>query len=83
MKFNAQTATAFARLAVVLVVSIAAVFGWALDADLVFNIILSALGVVGMIWGLWWKNNNVTEPAQEAQLLLDELRSAQHVRTDG
>lgn len=75
MKFNSQTAIAFARLLVVLIVSVAAAFGWALDADLAFNIVASALGVIGMMWGLWWKNNNVTEPAQEAQLLLDELKA--------
>lgn len=82
MKFNAQTATAFARLLVVLAVSVAAAFGWVLDADIVFNIVLSALGVIGMVWGLWWKNNNITEPAQEAQLLLDELKTAKHAKTD-
>lgn len=88
MRFNAETATAFARLVVVLAVSVAAAFGWALDADLAFNIVASALGVIGMMWGLWWKNNNVTEPAQEAQLLLDELKAnakvegAKHAASD-
>lgn len=78
MKFNTETAVAFARLVVVLVVSVAAVFGWAVDADLAFNVVASAIGVIGMIWGLWWKNNNVTEPAQEAQALLDKLKGAKH-----
>ena len=40
MKFNTETAVAFARLVVVLVVSVAAVFGWAVDADLAFNLYL-------------------------------------------
>lgn len=75
MKFNAETALAFARLISTLAVSVVAAFGWALDFNLVFNIVASALGVIGMTAGLWWKNNNVTEPAQEAQLLLDEIKA--------
>lgn len=70
---NSQTIVAFARLAVTLILSVAAVFGWALDWGLVYNVIVSALGLAMLLWS-WWKNNNVTQAAQEAQLLLDEIK---------
>lgn len=70
---NSQTIVAFARLAVTLVLSVAAAFGWALDWGLVYNVIVSALGLAMLTWA-WWKNNNVTEAAQESQLLLDEIK---------
>lgn len=72
-ELNSQTVVAFARLAVTLVLSVAAVFGWALDGGLVYNVIVSALGLAMLVWA-WWRNNNVTEAAQEAQLLLDEIK---------
>lgn len=70
---NSQTIVAFARLAVTLILSVAAVFGWALNWELVYNVIVSALGLAMLVWA-WWRNNNVTEAAQEAQLLLDEIK---------
>ena len=74
VQFNAETWSAFARLAVTLIVSVATVFGWTLDANLILNILLSAGAICLMVRALWWKNNNVTEAAQEAQLLLDEIK---------
>ena len=73
-ELNSQTIIAFARLAVTLILSVAAVFGWALDWSLTYNVIVSALGLAMLFWA-WWKNNNVTEAAQEAQLLLDEIKA--------
>ena len=74
VQFNAETWSAFARLIVTLIVSVATVFGWSLDANLILNILLSAGAVILIIRMLWWKNNNVTEAAQEAQKLLDEIK---------
>lgn len=74
MVLNSQTAVAFARLVVTLLVSVAATFGWTLDAQLWLNIVLSAASVILFVI-TWWKNNNVTEAAQEAQKVLDELKS--------
>lgn len=71
---NSQAYIAFGRLLAVLIVSVAAVLGWKFDANLILNIILSALGVYGMARELWWTNNNVTKAAQEAQLLLNEIK---------
>lgn len=78
MVFNSQTAVAFARLFVTLLISVASGFGWALDADILLNIVLSAASVALFI-GIWWKNNNVTEAAQEAQKVLDELKNGETV----
>lgn len=73
MTFNSQSAVAFARLIVTLAVSVGATFGWTLDAELWLNIILSTVAVILFAWS-WWKNNNVTEAAQEAQQVLDEIK---------
>lgn len=68
------TLAAFARLVVTLVVSVAAVAGYALDSGLVFNIVFSALAIACILW-TWWKNNNVTKAAQQAQQYLNDLKS--------
>lgn len=73
MEFNSQSAIAFARLLVTLAVGVATVFGWTLDAELWLNIILSIAGVVLFAYS-WWKNNNITSAAQEAQEVLNEIK---------
>ena len=70
---NDGTLAAFARLVVTLVVSVAAVAGYALDSGLIYNIVFSALALACILWS-WWKNNNVTKDAQQAQLYLNELK---------
>lgn len=73
MQFNSQTAVAFVRLLVSLAAGVASTFGWTLDADLWLNITLSFAAVVLFAYS-WWKNNNITAAAQEAQEVLDELK---------
>lgn len=70
---NSERLMAFVRLIVPLIVGAAAMFDWAVDADLMMNIAMSVLALVSFVW-TWWKNNNVTEAAQEAQKLLDEIK---------
>lgn len=72
-EFNSQTATAIARLVVTVIATCAATFGWTFDAETWFNIALSivALALLGYTW---WKNNNVTYAAQEAQKVLDSIK---------
>ncbi len=72
--YDDGTLAAFARLVVTLVVSVAAVVGYALDSGLVFNIVFSALAIACILW-TWWKNNNVTKAAQLAQRYLNDLKS--------
>lgn len=76
MEFNSQTAIAFARLLVSLALSVCTFFGWALDADFLFNIILTAVTLILFIY-TWWKNNNVTIAAQESQLVLNQIKQAE------
>lgn len=74
MEFNKETGIAFARLIVTFAVCVAAVFGWTLDYELWLNIVISAIAIICMVRGLWWKNNNLTKAAQEMQKELDEMK---------
>lgn len=70
---NKETAFAVAKLIAPLVCSLAATFGWSLDANLVFNIVISIFAVVLFVYA-WWANNNVTEAAQLSQQVLEGLK---------
>lgn len=73
MEFNKETLIAFVRLLVSVILGVGTVAGWSLDADLVFNILVS-IAAFGSFVYTWWKNNNVTKAAQTAQGWLDELK---------
>lgn len=73
VQFNAESIIAVVRFVLPLAMGVASTFGWTIDADLWLNITLSFIAVVLFAW-TWWKNNNVTEAAQEAQKLLDEIK---------
>lgn len=61
-----DTVIAFVRLAAMGITSAAAMLGFAIDADLAYNMATVLLFVTATLWG-WWKNNNVTAAASEAQ----------------
>lgn len=48
--------------------------GIAMDADLVYCVLLGIAGIASTVW-TWWKNNNVTEAAQTAQQFLDAIKA--------
>ena len=48
--------------------------GIALDADLVYCVLLGVAGIASTVW-TWWKNNNVTEAAQTAQQFLNAIKA--------
>lgn len=73
IEFNSQTAVAIGRLIVTILASIAATLGWSFDADLWLNVFLSILSVVLLAYS-WWKNNNITLAAQEAQNVLSNIK---------
>lgn len=73
MEINSQTATALCRLAVAIAANVCAAAGWAFDTELWMNLALSAASLV-VLGYVWWKNQNVTEAAQEAQRTLDYLK---------
>ncbi len=70
---NTERIVAIARLACTLAASVAAGFGIALDADALFVGVACVTAAGCYAWS-WWKNNNVTQAAQEAQKVLDEIK---------
>ena len=71
---NMERAKAIATIVVTAVVNIANVCGYAMDADTWINAVLSVLSAISIVWS-WWKNQNVTFEAQQAQLVLNELKN--------
>ena len=68
-----QTIMAFIRLACMLIATGCTMFGIAVDADALFVGAMLVVSVVVYIW-VWWKNNNVSKAATEAQRVLEELK---------
>lgn len=81
IKVNSESALALVRLVTPMIASVAAVFGWTLDAGILTNVLISVAAVVLFIWS-WWKNNNITVAAQEAQVVLRELKASGETTTD-
>ena len=71
---NIERTKAIVTIVVTAAVNVANVCGYALDADQWVNVALSVLSAIAILYS-WWKNQNVTESAQKAQIYLDELRS--------
>ena len=70
---NIERIKAIAAIIVTAAVNIANVYGYAVDADPIVNAVLSVLSAAAIAWS-WWKNQNVTDEAQRAQLYLKELK---------
>ena len=68
-----QTLMAFIRLACSLVTTGLALYGVSVDADALFVLVMIVVALVAYIWS-WWKNNNVSAAATEAQKVLEELK---------
>lgn len=68
-----QTIMAFIRLACMLIATGCTMFGIAVDADALFVGAMLVVSVIVYIW-VWWKNNNVSKAATEAQRVLEELK---------
>ena len=68
-----QTLMAFVRLACMLITTGLAMVGITVDADALFVGAMIVLALAAYIWA-WWKNNNVTTAATEAQKILEELK---------
>ena len=80
-----ERAKAIVTLVIVCAVNIANVLGYAVDADAWVNVALSILSAASILY-TWWKNQNVTEQAAQAQVLLDalklEAKSAKHAKSE-
>lgn len=77
-KINSQTVAAVVRLGVALVVSVFAMLGIDLDAGGIEDAVLAVASMVVLVW-VWWRNNNVTMAAQEAQSVLDMVKAEQKI----
>ena len=55
-------------------VNVANVLGYAQDADAWVNVVLSIASAVCIVYS-WWFNQNVTPEAQQAQLVLNNLKN--------
>lgn len=73
-----QTIMAFIRLACMLIATGCTMFGIAVDADALFVGVMLVVSVAVYIW-VWWKNNNVSKAATEAQKVLDEMKQGVEV----
>ena len=73
-----QTIMAFIRLACMLIATGCTMFGIAVDADALFVGVMLVVSVIVYIWA-WWKNNNVSKAATEAQKVLDEMKQGVEV----
>ena len=71
---NTERLKAILTIIITALVNIANVYGYAVDAEPFITAITSVLSAVTILWS-WWFNQNVTESAQQAQLVLNKLRN--------
>lgn len=76
-----QTIMAFIRLACMLAATGCTMFGIAVDANDIFVGVMLVVSVLAYIWA-WWKNNNVSKAATEAQRVLEELKKGVSVEIE-
>lgn len=69
-----ERAGAILRLVCTLVAAICTMCGLYMDADELFCGVCAIVALVCLLW-CWWKNNNLTDAAIEAQSVLDALKS--------
>ena len=74
-----EKARAIATLIIVCAVNIANVLGYAVNAEPWVNAVTSVLAAASIAYA-WWKNQNVTPEAAQAQVLLDALKAAKHAK---
>lgn len=79
MEANKETIIAFVRLLCGLVVYGASLAGVYLDVEMIYMVAMILVSVAVFVYSLWWKNNNVTKAAQEAQGYLDVIKKAEKV----
>ena len=74
--WNSERVVAVLRLVVMLVAAVAGGFGLTVDPDSLLTIAMCVVAGAAGVWS-WWKNNNVTAGAQEAQKYLDGLKGGE------
>ncbi len=76
--WTSERVVAVVRLAVTLAASVAGGFCLTVDPDGLATIVACGVALVAGVWS-WWKNNNVTKAAQDAQAYLDGIRGTRNV----
>ena len=76
-----EKAKAIATLVIVCAVNVCNVLGYAVDAEPWVNAVTSVLSAIAIAYA-WWKNQNVTPEAAQAQVLLDALKAAKHAKAE-
>lgn len=71
--FSRERIVAIVRLLVMLASAVAGGFGLTLDPDSLGTIAACAVALVSGVYS-WWRNNNVTKAAQDAQAYLDAIK---------
>lgn len=71
--FTRERIVAIVRLLVMLVSAVAGGFGLVIDADGLATIVACGVALVAGVYS-WYKNNNVTQAATEAQHYLDSIK---------
>ena len=79
MDLDIEKIKAIATIIVTAAVNVANVCGYAFDADAWVNVVLSIISAITVGYA-WWKNNNVTPEAQQAQKVLDELKAISKIQ---
>lgn len=75
MNVNYQTLASIIRLAVGLVVAMAAAFGINLDSELAYNVAIAAAALAVLVYLWWWKDNPITKAAQKAHEIFAMMKS--------
>lgn len=79
MELNRESIIALVRLLCGLVVYGASLAGVYLDIEMIYMIAMIAVSIIVFVYTLWWKNNNLTKAAQEAQEYLNVIKKADGV----
>lgn len=76
-----ETVIAVIRLIAGSAATVLCCYGFAVDADLVYNIVSVIVAAFIFVY-VWWKNNNVTAAASAAQKYLDIAKAAETTPDD-
>ena len=72
---NTERVKAILTIIVTAGVNIANILGYAYDLDAILNAVLTIFSFVCILWS-WWFNQNITDEAQQAQIVLNDLKAA-------
>lgn len=78
---NMETIAAIVRLVAPILAGAATYVGITINAEEIYILLAGVLTIAAFAWA-WWKNNNVTEAAQQAQQMLDILKAEHEDRRD-